>query len=109
MIFQEASNTDVTAHVKQLILPIPSSIVVKMMLLIVSIVRYLSPKTDVTYWVHFFNGLYHVWHNMMEKEKKHSENTYRQEAVNLPLATIDRFEKVESLIPALTDNFIKER
>ena len=45
----------------------------------------------------------------MEKEKKHSWNTYHQEAVNLPLATIGRFEKAESLIPTLTDNSIKER
>ena len=43
-------------------------------------------------------------HNIMEKEKKYSRNTYHQEAVTLTLATIDRFEKSESTIPALTDN-----
>ena len=45
----------------------------------------------------------------MEKEKKYSRNTYHQEAVTLTLATIDRFEKAESTIPALTDNSIKEK
>ena len=45
----------------------------------------------------------------MEKEKKHSQNTYHQEAVTLALATIDRSEKPESTRPALTDNSIKER
>ena len=44
----------------------------------------------------------------MEKEKKHSQNTYHQEAITLVLATIDRFEKPESTIPALIDNSIKE-
>ena len=44
----------------------------------------------------------------MEKEKKHSQNTYHQEAITLTLATIDRFEKPESTIPALNDNSIKE-
>ena len=52
LIFQKPSNTDVTAHLKQIIFPISSSIVVKIMLSIVSIVCYLSPKTDVSYWVH---------------------------------------------------------
>ena len=52
MIFQKPSNTDASAYVKLLIFPIALSIVVKIMLSIVSIVCYLSPKTDVTYWVH---------------------------------------------------------
>ena len=43
------------------------------------------------------------------KEKKHSENPYHQEAVTLALATIDSFKKSESTIPALIDNFVKER
>ena len=50
--FKKPSNTDVTSHVKQPIFPFPSFIVVKIMLSIVSIVYYLSPKTDLTYWVH---------------------------------------------------------
>ena len=45
-------------------------------------------------------------HNIMEKEKKYSQNTYHQEAITLALATIDRFEKPESTIPALIDNSI---
>ena len=45
----------------------------------------------------------------MEKEKKHSQNTYHQEAVTLALATIDRFGNPESTIRALIDNSIKER
>ena len=42
LIFQKLSNTDVTAHTKQPIFPIPSFIVVKIMLSIVSSVCYLS-------------------------------------------------------------------
>ena len=45
----------------------------------------------------------------MKKERKHSQNTYHQEAVTLALATIDRSEKPESTRPAFTDNSIKER
>ena len=45
----------------------------------------------------------------MEKEKKHSQNTYHQEAITLDLSTIDRFEKLGSTILVLTDNSIKER
>ena len=52
LIFQKPPKTDVTAYVKQPIFPIPASIVVKIILSIVSIVCFLSPKTDVTYWVH---------------------------------------------------------
>ena len=43
------------------------------------------------------------------KEKKHSENPYHQEAVTLALATVDSFKISESRIPALIDNFVKER
>ena len=57
----------------------------------------------------FVNRGYWEWHNIMEKEKKHSQNTYHQEAFALALATIDRFEKPESTIPALIDNSIKEK
>ena len=56
----------------------------------------------------FVNRGYREWHSLMEKEKKHSQNTYHQEAITLALATIDRFEKPESTIPALNDNSIKE-
>ena len=52
LIFQKPPNTDVTAHVKQPVFLIPSSIVVKIKLSIVSIVCYLSPETDVIYSVH---------------------------------------------------------
>ena len=45
----------------------------------------------------------------MKKERKHSQNTYHQEAVTLALATIDRSEKPESTRPAFTDKSIKER
>ena len=45
----------------------------------------------------------------MEKEKKHSQNTYYQEAVTLGLAAIDRFEKSESTILVLIDNSTKAR
>ena len=54
----------------------------------------------------FVNRGYREWHNIMEKEQKHSQNTYHQEAVTLVLATIDRFKKPESTIPALIDNSI---
>ena len=57
----------------------------------------------------FVNRAYGEWQNIMEKEKKHSQNTYHQEAVTLALATIDRFGKPESTIRALIDNSIKER
>ena len=57
----------------------------------------------------FVNRGYCEWHNIMEKEKKPSQNTYHQEAAALALATIGRFEKPESTIPALIDNSIKER
>ena len=57
----------------------------------------------------FVNRGYREWHNIMEKEKKHSQNTYHQEAVTLALATIDRFKKPESTKPAFIDNFVKER
>ena len=57
----------------------------------------------------FINRGYCEWHNIMEKEKKPSQNTYHQEAAALALATIGRFEKPESTIPALIDNSIKER
>ena len=56
----------------------------------------------------FVNRGYREWHNIMEKEKKHFQNTYHQEAVTLAFSTIDRFEKPERKIPALTDNSIKE-
>ena len=45
----------------------------------------------------------------MEKEKKHSQNTYHQEAITVALATIERFVKPECTIPALIDNSLKER
>ena len=57
----------------------------------------------------FVNRGYREWHNIMEKEKKHSQNTYHQEAVTLALATADRFKKPESTIPTFIDNSIKER
>ena len=57
----------------------------------------------------FVNRGYCEWHNIMEKEKKPSQNTYHQEAAALALATIGRFEKPESTIPTLIDNSIKER
>ena len=110
MTFEKPINTDVTAHVKKPIFPIPSSIFVKIMVSIVSIVCYLVPKTDVTYWVHLLIvDTVNAWHNIMEKGKKHSQNIYHQEAVTLALATRDRFEKPESTIPALIDNSIMER
>ena len=40
----------------------------------------------------FVNRGYRKWHNIMEKEKNLSQNTYHLEAVTLALATIDRFE-----------------
>ena len=57
----------------------------------------------------FVNRGYCECHNIMEKEKKHSQNTYHQEAVTLALVTIHRFKKPESTIRALIDNSIKER
>ena len=57
----------------------------------------------------FVNRGYREWYIIMEKEKKHSQNTYHSEVVTLALATIDRLEKHESEIPALIDNSIKER
>ena len=57
----------------------------------------------------FVNRGYREWHNIMEKEKKHSQNTYHQEAVTLALATADRFKKPESTIPTFIDNSLKER
>ena len=77
------------------------------MLSIVSIVCYLSPKTDVTYWAHLW--IVDTVNDIMEKEKKHSQNTYHQEKVTLAFAAIDRFKKPESTIPTLIDNSIKER
>ena len=106
MIFQKPSNRDVTAHVKQPIFPIPSSVVVKIMLSIVSILCYLSPKSRRNILGAFVNR---QWHNIMEKEKKHSQNTYYQQAVTLGLAAIDRFEKPESTILVLIDNSTKAR
>ena len=52
---------------------------------------------------------YREWHSIMEKEKKHSQNTYHQEAITVALATIERFVKPEWTIPALIDNSLKER
>ena len=49
LIFQKPPNTDVTAHVRQPVFLIPSSIVVKIKLSIVSIVCYLFPEADVIY------------------------------------------------------------
>ena len=57
----------------------------------------------------FVNRGYREWLNIMEKEKKHSQNTYHHEAMTLDLATIDRFEKPERTIFALIDNSIKQR
>ena len=57
----------------------------------------------------FINRGYREWHSVVKKERKHSQNTYHQEAVTLALATIDRSEKPESTRPAFTDNSIKER
>ena len=56
----------------------------------------------------FVNRGCREWRSLMGKEKKHSQNTYHQEAITLALATTDRFEKPESTIPALIDNSIKE-
>ena len=56
----------------------------------------------------FVNRGCREWRSLMEKEKKHSQNNYHQEAITLALGTIDRFEKPESTIPALIDNSIKE-
>ena len=109
MIFKKPSNKDGTVHVKQPIFLIPSSIVAKIILSIVSIVCYLSPKTDVTYLGAFVNRRYRECHNILEKEKKHSQKTYHQETVTLALAAIDRFRKYERIIPKLIDNSIKER
>ena len=41
----------------------------------------------------FVNRGYCEWHNIMEKEKKRSQNTYHQEAITLALATIDSGSK----------------
>ena len=56
----------------------------------------------------FVNRGYREWHNIMEKEKKHSQNTYHKEVITLALTAIDRFEKPECTVPALIDNSIKE-
>ena len=70
---------------------ISSSIVIKIMLPIVPIVCYLSPDRR-SILGGFVNCGYRKWHNIMEKEKNLSQNTYHLEAVTLALATIDRFE-----------------
>ena len=56
----------------------------------------------------FVNRGYREWRNIMQKEKKYSQNTYHQEALTLARAAIDRFKKPESAIPALIDNSIKK-
>jgi len=57
----------------------------------------------------FVNKGHTDWHNIKEKESRHSGNTYHQVAVQEGHGIIDRFESASSTIPALTNSILKER
>ena len=90
----EANTHRCNRSCKTAYLSVPWSVVVKIILSTVSIVCYLSPKTFIPNILGaFVNRRYLEWPNIMDKDKKHSRNSYLQEAVTLALATIDRFKK----------------
>ena len=68
-----------------------------------------SPKCKGNDLKSFVNHGYREWHNILEKEKKHMNNVYHQEAVLVANGIIDRFENPKNTLPAETNDIIMAR
>ena len=57
----------------------------------------------------FVNQGYKEWHNIKEKESRHSGNSYHQQAVDRANGIIAKFEMPANKIPVQVDEVLKER
>ena len=57
----------------------------------------------------FVNQGYKEWHNIKEKELRHSGNSYHQQAVHSADGIIAKFENPANTIPVQVNEVLKER